>query len=93
MEMEKGIFVRAMEKLFGQSWKTSMYGCLVFLSGSSALIMQMLTDLQAPKYIVSGAFLFFGLMRSLNTKDSNVVGRSDVPAPPPINPSSENPPK
>jgi hypothetical protein len=90
--MEKGIFVRMMEKLFGQSWKTSLYGVLVFLAGSSVMIQQYLVDLKVPQWVLLTAFLFFGLLRSLNTKDSNVVGRSDVPALP-INPPPGTPAK
>ena len=82
--MEKGLFVRAMEKLFGQSWKTSFFGLLAFLSEAANIIQQYLVQMDIPDGILHTVAAIFALIAIMRAKDANVVGRSDVPAPPAV---------
>ena len=72
--MGKGLIVELLEKLFGASWRTSLFGVLAFLTEAANLIQQYLVQMSVPTELLHTSALFFGLIALMNAKDKGVTG-------------------
>ena len=71
---EEGIIVDALEKLFGKSWRTSLFGILAFLTEGATLIQEYLVQMSVSPELLHTSALVFGLIAILNAKDRGVTG-------------------
>jgi hypothetical protein len=76
---EKGLFIIWLEKLFGKSWRTSLYGTIKFLSysatGLQATLLQAGLHMPIWGIVATGVIgLIAGYIETLNSKDSAATG-------------------
>jgi hypothetical protein len=74
MDEEKGIVVIWLEKVFGKSWRTSLFAFLAFASESANLVQTYLQQIGVSENVLHGGALVFGLIALLHAKDSQVTG-------------------
>jgi len=72
--MKRGLVVVLLEKLFGRSWRTSIYGTLAVLPQIANLVQQYGVSIGVPKSILDGITLVFAIITVISTKDKAVHG-------------------
>jgi uncharacterized membrane protein len=71
-------FNQFMTKIFGTSWRTSFWGLMTIISGSSAAITQYVMESGANKKMITGITVGLAILsnviKDFNTKDKQVSG-------------------
>jgi len=71
-----------MVRLFGASWRTSVYGVLAFLPQIAQAAQNYIVGLGLSPAVLNTITFFFGILTVLHAKDNRVTGgvvKNDVP--------------
>lgn len=77
---DKGIIAIWMEKMFGRSWRTSLFGLLAVLPQVANLVQTYAANINAPKWAMDTMTLVFGVITVFNMKDKAVTGIDVIPS-------------
>jgi hypothetical protein len=73
---EKGLFVIYLEKLFGKSWRTSLYGVLSVLPQIFNCFQDFFINLGVKPVTLNSISLLFLALAALEAKGQNVTGKN-----------------
>jgi hypothetical protein len=74
--MEKGIIVIYLEKLFGKSWLTSLYGLLSVLPQIFSYFQDFFINIGIKPTTLNSISLLFLALAALEAKGQNVTGKN-----------------
>jgi hypothetical protein len=72
-ENGRGALAKAMEAIFGKSWRTSLFAVLFFISAMAAVIQQWVVDIGVPTKISVISAVTLKLIGSLLAGDARVL--------------------
>ena len=73
---QKGIIVIYLEKLFGKSWKTSLYGVLSVLPQIFSCFQDFFINMGVKPATLNSISLLFLALAALEAKGQNVTGKN-----------------
>lgn len=71
-----------MIRIFGASWRTTVYGVMAFLPQIAAAVQTYFVALGLSPMVLNSVTFFFGILTVLHAKDKRVTGgvvKNDVP--------------